>query len=59
MTETNPQVEVLIEASGHTHEDALLILTELNKRGWTIQPMTDEQEQVVWQEWMQEKLGSA
>lgn len=56
---TNPQLEVLIEASGHTEEDALLILTELNKLGWTIQPMTDEQEQAVWYEWMQEKLGSA
>ena len=36
----DPQVDALVRASGHSREDAWVILTELNKIGWTVRPIT-------------------
>lgn len=34
------QIQALMHASGHTMDDTILILNELNKIGWTVRPMT-------------------
>jgi hypothetical protein len=36
----DPQLDALVQASGHTREDALIILAELNRIGWSVRPIT-------------------
>lgn len=36
----DPQLDALVAASGHTVADALLILMNLNRIGWTVRPIT-------------------
>lgn len=38
--EEDPQIDALVRASGHTRDDAIHILNELNKIGWSVRPVT-------------------
>jgi hypothetical protein len=40
VTEADPRLDALVRASGHTKADAVLILNELNRIGWTARPIT-------------------